>query len=218
MVRVGVFVIYERLARQKANARPATLRPGHFDLQFSPMTKKLVVLGVMLLAAASPTAQAQRSSRGSNPIELGIDGGILFGLDNPKTTLLSLPVQDFRIGFLVTDRLAFEPRVHLNMISGSGSRLTTYAFEIGLVYSPAGDRVGNGLYGRPFMGISGFSASGGGPGSSDNSGYAGLGVGLKLPFADRRLATRLEANYAHGFSNGGTNQIGLLFGLSFFTR
>jgi len=183
------------------------------------MTKKLVVLGAVLLAAAAPAAQAQRSSRGSNPIELGVDGGILFGLDNPKTTVVALPVQDFRIGFLVTDRLAFEPRFSLNSISGSGARLTTYAFEIGLVYSPAGDRVGNGLYGRPFMGISGFSASGGGgPSSSDNSGYAGLGVGLKLPFADRRLATRLEANYAHGFSNGGTNRIGLLFGLSFFTR
>lgn len=182
------------------------------------MTKKLVVLGVMLLAAASPTAHAQRSSRGSNPIELGVDGGILFGLDNPKTTVVALPVQDFRIGFLVTDRLAFEPRAHLNMLSGGGARLTTYGFEIGLVYSPAGDRVGRGLYGRPFMGITGFSTSGGGPGTSDSNGYAGLGVGLKLPFADRRLATRLEANYAHGFSSGGTNQIGLLFGLSFFTR
>jgi hypothetical protein len=46
----------------------------------------------------------------------------------------------------------------------------------------------------------------------------GLGVGLKIPFSDRRLATRMEANYSHGFSNGGSNLIGLLIGLSFFTR
>jgi len=28
----------------------------------------------------------------------------------------------------------------------------------------------------------------------------------------------MEANYAHGFSGGGSNLIGVLIGLSFFTR
>jgi len=44
------------------------------------------------------------------------------------------------------------------------------------------------------------------------------GVGVKLPFADRRLATRMEANYVRDFDNGETNEIGVLIGLSFFTR
>ena len=66
-----------------------------------------------------------------------------------------------------------------------------------------------------FLGVVGVSVSGGG---NDNSGYGGAGVGIKIPFADRRLATRMEANYAHGFSSGGSNQIGLTLGLSFFTR
>jgi hypothetical protein len=149
------------------------------------------------------------------PIELGIDGGVSFGLDNPKVTVVALPVQSFRVGFLLTDRVAIEPRLHLNSIHAGGGSFTTYAFEVGLVYSPSGDRVGNGLYGRPFLGFAGVSSSG--PG--DNSdGYAGLGVGLKIPFADRRLATRLETNYSHGFGTPSTNTIGLLMGLSFFTR
>ena len=68
---------------------------------------------------------------------------------------------------------------------------------------------------RPFLGVSGINV----PGPNDShSGYAGVGFGLKLPFADRRLATRMEANYAHGFSGGGSNLIGVLIGLSFFTR
>jgi hypothetical protein len=75
--------------------------------------------------------------------------------------------------------------------------------------------VGRGLYGRPFLGVAGANATGFG---NDNNGYAGLGVGLKIPFSDRRLATRMEANYAHGFGNASSNQIGLLLGLSFFTR
>jgi hypothetical protein len=80
---------------------------------------------------------------------------------------------------------------------------------------PSGDRVGKGLYFRPFLGVSGASASGAG---SNNSGYAGIGGGLKIPFENRRLATRLEGNFAHGFDNGGTNQLGILFGLSYYTR
>jgi hypothetical protein len=115
----------------------------------------------------------------------------------------------------VTDDLAIEPRFNLNSIHSNGASLTTYDFALGVVYQPDGDRVGKGFYGRPFIGVSGASGSGGG---STNNGYLGLGLGLKLPFADRRLATRMEANYAHGFGNGGGNQIGLLLGLSFFTR
>ena len=51
-------------------------------------------------------------------------------------------------------------------------------------------------------------------GGNNNSGYGGAGVGIKIPFADRRLATRIEANYAHGFSNGGSHQTGLAIGLA----
>jgi len=94
----------------------------------------------------------------------------------------------------------------------AGFSITAYSLEAGVLFQPAGDRVGKGLYLRPFLGVSGINVTG--PNDS-HSGYAGVGFGLKLPFADRRLATRMEANYSHG---GGSNLIGVLIGLSFFTR
>lgn len=180
------------------------------------MMKRIVVLGAIALALVAPAANAQRARSGGGPVELGIDGGISFGLDNPHVTVVSLPVQDFRLGYFVDDKLELEPRFSLNSIHGGGASLTTYSIELGVLFLPSGDRVGKGLYIRPFLGTVGVSVSGGG--GNNNSGYGGAGVGLKLPFADRRLATRMEANYAHGFSNGGSNQIGIAVGLSFFTR
>jgi hypothetical protein len=178
--------------------------------------KRLLVIGFAMLVLAAPAAKAQRSQRGSTPVELGIDGGVTFGLDAPRTTVVALPVQSFRVGFLMSNNLALEPRVGINSFHSGGASATSYDLQLGVVYQPDGDRVGNGFYGRPFAGISGLNVSG--PGGNNNSGYMGLGLGLKIPFADRRLATRMEANYAHGFSGGGSNQIGLLIGLSFFTR
>jgi hypothetical protein len=171
------------------------------------------MIATMSIAA---TAQGQRSYRsGSTPIELGIDGAIIFGLDDPRVTALALPLKDFRIGFVVSDKFEIEPRFNLTSARSGGASATEYNLELGVLYQPAGDRAGKGLYGRPFVGIQGSSGTGF---ASDNSGIIGLGLGLKVPFSDRRLASRLEAAYAHGFSNGGDNAIAVLFGLSFFTR
>jgi len=179
------------------------------------MMKKLLVVAIAL-ALVAPAARAQRSSRhDSGGIELGIDAGLTFGVGNSSGTLFSLPTQVFRLGYFLSDKLEFEPRFSINSISGGGNTVSTYDLEAGLLLIPDGDRVGKGFYLRPFVGVAGVSVSGG---NSANAGNAGVGVGLKLPFADRRLATRLEANYDHGFSGGGSNTIGLLAGLSFFTR
>jgi hypothetical protein len=180
------------------------------------MMKRLLVLSFTTLVLAAPAAKAQRSQRASTPIELGIDGGVFFGLETPRTTVVSLPVQSFRVGFLVTDDLALEPRAGINSIHSGGASATIYDFQLGVVYQPARERAGRGLYGRPFIGVSGVNVSG--AGGNNSSGYMGLGLGLKIPFADRRLATRMEANYEHGFGGGGSNLIGLLIGLSFFTH
>jgi hypothetical protein len=180
------------------------------------MIKKLLVLGALVLALTAPAAGAQRAShRGSGQIELGIDGGITFGLDDPKVTVVGLPLQSFRLGYFLSPNVEIEPRFGISSISSGGNSATIYVLEAGLLFQPSGDRVGNGLYLRPFAGFSGVSVSG--PGDS-NSGHAGVGLGVKLPFADRRLATRLETNFTHGFSGGGSNAIGVLIGLSFFTR
>jgi hypothetical protein len=180
------------------------------------MMKKLLVLSAVALALIAPAAQAQRSSRhDSGALELGVDAGLTFGVGSSSGTLFSLPTQVFRLGYFLSDKLEFEPRFSINSISGGGNTVSTYNLEAGLLLIPDGDRVGKGLYLRPFLGVAGISVPG--PGDT-NSGYIGAGAGLKLPFADHRLATRLEANYEHGFGSGGSNTIGLLVGLSFFTR
>jgi hypothetical protein len=178
------------------------------------MMKRILAFGALALALTAATADAQRSSRrDGGPIELGIDGGITFGLDDPNVTVIQLPVQAFRVGYFLNDKWEIEPKVAIvSQSGGGGGSFTAYTLEAGLLYQPNGDRVGKGLYFRPFVGVSGFTVSG--PGD-DNAGEAGIGVGLKLPFNDRRLATRLEANYTHA---DGSNLIGLLFGLSWFTR
>jgi hypothetical protein len=181
------------------------------------MMKSFLILGALSLALTVSAAEAQRAShRDSGPVELGIDGGVTFGIGNSSGTVVSLPTQVFRLGYFLDDNVELEPRVSINSISGGGASVTVYSLEAGVLFQPAGDRVGKGLYFRPFLGVSGVDVSG--AGGNNNSGYAGVGLGLKLPFADRRLATRMEANYAHGFSGGGSNLIGLLIGLSFFTR
>lgn len=187
-----------------------------FHLLPSPMIKKLAVPIAIAFAVSASAASAQRTRETGGPVELGIDAGVVFGLDNPNTTLVSIPVQDFRLGYFIDDKLELEPRFNLNSIHSSGASLTTYGFELGLLFIPSGDRIGRGFYIRPLLGVIGVSVSG--AGGSNSNGYGGAGVGLKIPFADRRLATRMEANYEHGFGNGSSNQIGLALGLSFFTR
>ena len=179
------------------------------------MTKRIFVFGALALALTASTADAQRSSRrGGGQIELGIDGGLNIGLDDPKGTLLQIPFQAFRVGYFLNDRWEIEPQVAIVSQSGDGGggSFTAYTLEAGLLYQPNGDRVGKGLYFRPFVGVSGFTVPG--PGD-DHTTAAGIGLGVKLPFADRRLATRLEANYIR---SDDSNVIGLLFGLSWFTR
>jgi hypothetical protein len=174
------------------------------------MTKRFAVLGFLVLALTASAAEAQRTTR---PIEFGIDGGIIVLLEDPdNVTLVSLPIQAFRVGFFIDDKVSIEPRFNFNSISGGGFSQRTYAVELGALYHFGGYRTGSGVYVRPFAGIEGT----GGDLGSDSDGYLGAGIGVKLPFAQRRLAARLEANYGHVFDTGGSDRIGLLFGLSFF--
>ena len=175
------------------------------------MLKEIFVLSVALTLTAG-VAEAQRS-RGSNPIEFGIDGGLSFGTSSPTVTVISLPVQDFRMGFILNNTWEAEPRFGLTSVHQSGNSLTSYQLALGVLWHPGANPTGKGIYVRPFLGIAGASVSGGG---SDSNGLLGIGLGAKLPFASRRLATRLEANYTNALGNGGGDQIGLLFGLSFF--
>ncbi len=174
----------------------------------------IVIAGLALLSV-SARAQTPR------PIELGVDAGVSIGLGDNSVTVINIPAQAFRVGFFFDDNMSLEPKFAINTVTGSGDTFTSYLAELGLLYhfyrtptlrgtvpSPR-----SAFYVRPFAGIVG--ASGGG--NSNTDAILGLGVGMKVPLISR-LASRFEANFAHQFGDFSSNQIGLLAGLSFFTR
>jgi hypothetical protein len=178
------------------------------------MPKKIGLSILLAIAVSAPSLSAQ-GARSRGVVELGIDGGVTFGLDAPKITFVTLPGQIFRVGFFLDEKFELEPRFHFISFHGDGAHASEYNLELGVLYSPRGDRIGTGFYIRPLIGVAGSSATDFG---SDNTGYIGAGLGLKFPLADRRLAFRPEVNYVHGFGDAGGNLIGLNIGLSFFTR
>jgi hypothetical protein len=185
------------------------------------MTKHTVfATAIALSAAIAPAAYSQAGTTTvpttRNPVEFGIDAGASFGLDDPHVTTIAVPGQHVRMGFFFTPKISFEPVVGLNYIHASGESLTSYEALVGMLYHLTPDRRQSQVYVRPFVGFVGTSFAG------DNQTQAALGggIGIKFPLYPR-LSTRFEANYNHTFSSGdadASNAIGLLAGLSFFTR
>lgn len=167
----------------------------------------VAVMGVLV----SSSAMAQR------PIELGIDAGVEFGLDDPSTTVISLPIQSFRVGFFLSDRASLEPNLTWNWLKFEGEdAVYTLGAGLGLLYHFTTDTDRAQLYVRPNVEM----ARVGGGGESLSQFQAGIGIGAKLP-ASNRLALRLEASLGRAFENDdlpSSTNLGLLVGLSFFTR
>ena len=175
--------------------------------------KKFTVAAALTFFATALSAQVPTP----RPLELGIDAGVAIGLGDNSVTVISIPAQDFRVGFPISPRVSLEPKVGITIITGEGDTFTSYRGELGLLYHLGSSRYPGayqraGVYVRPFLGIVGFS-----DGNSDSAGLLGIGLGWKHPLVSR-LSTRLEANFAHQFGDGDANEIGLLAGLSFFTR
>jgi hypothetical protein len=176
------------------------------------MTKPFA-LAFAALALSATVVSAQRD----DALELGIDAGITIGLDDDAITVIGLPAESARLGFSIGRRTQLEPKAGFRILTGNGETVSTYHFELGLLYSLGSNRYPGayhraGMYLRPFFGILGFT-----DGDSDSAGYLGGGVGFKWPIVSR-LSSRFEANYAHVFGENGADQIGILGGVSFFTR
>jgi outer membrane protein with beta-barrel domain len=183
--------------------------------------KNSILISVIGLALVSASTKAQEY----HPIELGVDAGVTIGLGDNSVTVINIPVQAFRIGFFLDRHVSLEPKVALNTVTGSGDTFTSYLAELGLLYHfyREGERRGrviypgpgprSSFYVRPFVGIVGSN----GPGDDDSDAILGAGVGMKVPLINR-LAARFEANFAHQFGDPDFNTLGLLAGLSFFTR
>jgi hypothetical protein len=183
------------------------------------MRKRLVNTLALVagLAASVSTASAQVTT--GRLYELGIDGGIEFGLNKPRTTTIGIPAQSMRVGIFMNPKWSLEPSFGVQSTSGGGSRVTMYAARLGALYhlSARPTRTGAGWYVRPFVGLVGFDSD---ASDSDTRAVLGAGYGYKHQLSDR-FAARFEGNYSHMFAAGGSdanNVIGLTFGLSFFTR
>jgi hypothetical protein len=177
------------------------------------MTKLTVAVSALAFVAAAATSNAQTP----RPLELGIDAGVTIGLGDNSVTTVDIPAQAFRVGFPISPRSSIEPKLRISLVSGNGDTFTQYRAELGWLYHLGSSRYPGayqraGAYVRPFGGIVGFS-----DGSSSTSGLLGAGLGFKMPLVSR-LSSRFEANFAHLFGDADSNELGLLAGLSFFTR
>jgi len=149
-------------------------------------------------------------------VELGVDAQASFGLDDPKVTTVDIPAARFRIGFVMTPNISFEPVFGLSYIHFSGANLTQYQALLGMLYHFEPDTRLNQLYVRPFFGMVGVSGSG----NHTTQAELGAGLGIKVPLTPR-VSARFETNYQHAFSSGdsgSSNAIALLAGLSLFAR
>jgi hypothetical protein len=182
-------------------------------------TIKSGVLPLVCALTLASQASAQRA------VELGIDVGAIFGLGDESSVTFTLPASRFRAGFfLANPKWSLEPAAGFsyNKVEGEDG-IFTYDLEIGALYhfrpfvvatADQKDVIArfNSVYARPFIGFTGFTG-----GDSDDSEVSiGGGLGIKVPWRGD-LAWRLETNLGYGLDNEAL-RIGLLAGLSFFTR
>jgi hypothetical protein len=169
-------------------------------------------LSIVVAVAVLLTGQA--SSLEAQDVELGIDGAITFRQTDPSVRFVDLPLGLFRIGFRVSPDVSLEPAFSLHSQTVRGESARYYTMEFGALWhfntTPSGKRI----YLRPMVTVDGVSVEGNG----DSQTALGVGLGIKIPMIPK-LASRFEANYKRYLSSGdvdGFNQIGFLFGLSFF--
>ena len=172
--------------------------------------RRLLSFAALTILTLSASASAQRSTSANPSPEIGMDAGIGFRLTDPSFTTVAIPVPAIRMGFFVSPALSIEPTLGLTSVSGGGISGTDYAIGVGALYHFSPSRAANQFYVRPFVNINGSSGDLG----SGSSVAFGVGGGLKIPLRDR-IASRFEANFQH---SDGADAIGLLAGLSFYTR
>ncbi len=171
--------------------------------------KLRIAISFVAVALYAEAARAQTPTA----LEFGVDATATIGLGDNSFTTISIPSGSVRVGFPMTERVSIEPRGSLSITSGGGNTITTYGVQVGALYHlDEASRMRSGLYVRPAIGVSGYSGSG-----SQNSVFAGAGIGLKHPFLPQ-FGSRFEAAFYHNFNNGSSNEIELSAGLSWFTH
>lgn len=194
------------------------------------MTHMSIVRALILVSGAAVAivgfAQPVRAQRQSPArIELGVDAmlantNVDRAGDSNSTTTFDLPLQAFRIGFELTPKIYLEPTFGLQTVSDGGSA-RAFTFDIALPIELAtGGSPGSDFFFRPLFGLRNISTTFNSVHTSFTQSSFGLGLGARVPIISR-LAARFEARYRRGLETDrfpAYNEIGLLGGLSFFTR
>lgn len=171
-----------------------------------------------LIAVAVPAAQAQQAAA-PNPIEVGIDAQIGFGLDDQGTTI-AIPAQKIRAGFMINPAMTIEPSLGFFRAGADGASFSTTALDVSLLYHFSQDRAVRQFYVRPVVGIFRVSADNGTTSDATTFMNVGVGGGVKIPLMDR-IGARLEAEFRNQLEKDGIpsqSALNLNFGLSYFTR
>lgn len=175
-------------------------------------------IAALAFTAFTSTAQAQKAG---NPVELGVDAQIGFGLDD-QGTLISFPLQKVRAGFVVANAMTFEPALGFVRGSNDNGSSSNMMLDFSLLYHFSPNRAANQFYLRPVVGFQrvAFSNDVAGVDAADTYTNIGLAGGVKIPLMNR-VGTRLEAEFRNQLEHDGQpaqSALNLNFGFSFFTR
>lgn len=175
-------------------------------------------LAALALVTSATTAHAQS---GANPVELGVDAQIGFGLDD-QGTVISFPLQKVRAGFVVANAMTFEPALGFVRASDDNGSGSSMLLDLSLLYHFSPNRAAKQFYLRPVVGFQRVAFSNDVVGVDEADTYTSIGLagGLKIPLMSR-VATRLEAEFRNQLEHDGQpsqSALNLNFGLSFFTR
>jgi len=190
-------------------------------------TLPLVALALVAIApaVAAQRAPAQRASAGAPmPLEIGFDGAVIIGTGGTNNEVeVGLP-RSVRVGFHVSPAWSIEPSLALSRRSDDDESITQYVVGVGALYHFSPVRTATQFYARPFLNVIGFSEKEQVTATttvtvSDNVTEFGAGLGVKMPWRDR-LAWRAEANVSRlsDQTPSGQTRVGLLLGMSYFTR
>ena len=188
------------------------------------MRKFAIVIALLGSFAAVPPAHAQHIGR---PFEFGVDAEAQFGLGRDDYTLITLPARRARIGYEFSNRASFEPFASFGYSGVGGGSLTSLELGAGLLLYLTGNTTAapssmaatvSRVYVRPFALMQYVRLSDGTTSDSNTEFGFGGGLGLRQPLGSSRLATRWEVNLQHVTGSGSGTSLGLLVGLSFFTR
>jgi len=177
--------------------------------------RRFVQVAIAVLALSSPVLAQNKGT-----IEIGLDGNLTAGLDEPHVTTVNLPVQRLRVGYFISPRISIEPYGAFNWTHVSGADAVNLNLGVGGLYHFGDNPAATRWYARPFTELLYNHIDGDNGGSaSSTTGAIGAGVGVKLPFAAQRFAWRFEGAFTQTFAHGGVDaqsSLSLFAGLSFF--